>query len=289
MKILSYFVIPAVLFKSSKKTLLDLGDHFQVSTYFKNEDITVVSHGDPSKKRVIILPGIDMSGLSVYPHIMRLSEEFRTYTLISHDLKKPDISDIVKCTIDVINDDNMYDETIVIGESCGAIIALNCIRNCKKMLKKVILLNPATPFWEMKEKKSVSEKLTNPLEIMRNSPSFNDISQSIISIVSEFPLTEMYHYMVYFYMLHNQFMFPVHGNIHRINNWIGNSYNMTMDSISKFIPCDVILILGTDDGLIPQEECNDIFKGNVKNLETHWVKKGTHMLTPNLVDIRKFV
>jgi len=292
MKILSHiyasFLLPPIIIH--KKTILDMGDKFKVSSYFENEDMTVVSHGNKtSKKCAIFLPGIDMSGLSVYPHVMGLSENVSTYTFISHDLKLPNVSEMVKCIVYFIDGMNNYEEITIIGESCGAILALNSMGKCTKNVNRVILLNPATGFWNMDNKESVFEKLVDPLEIMDNSPSFDDISKSITGLVNMFPLYAKYHYLVYFYMLYNQFTFSKAGSIHRISNWIGESCNMTMACIQTYLTCEVVLVLGKKDGLIPQDKCMDIFKGYVHNIKECWIPEGTHLLTPNLVDIGEWI
>jgi len=292
MKLLPYLYsclfIPPITFH--KKTLLNLGTDFKVSSYFENEDMTVVSHGDrSSKKCAIFLPGIDMSGLSVYPHIMGLSEKVQTYTFVSHDLKLPDIGEMVKCLLYFIDNMEYYDEIILVGESCGAILALNILGKCTQPITKIILLNPATSFWGMDDKQSVLKKLTDPMEIMNNSPSFWDISNSIMGLVETFPLSKKYHYLVYFYMLYNQFSFSKTGDIHRVSNWIMGSSSMTMESIRESISCEVVLVLGKKDGLIPQEKCINLFHDHVRDIKEYWVPEGTHMLTPNLVDIGKWI
>jgi len=286
--IYSYFLLPPIIL--NKKTLLDLGDDFKISSYFENEDMTVVSHGNKSSNKcAIFLPGIDMSGLSVYPHIIGLSEDISTYTFVSHDLKLPDITEMVRCIGYFIDGMNDYEEITLVGESCGAILALNSMGKCSKTITKLVLLNPATSFWEMSNKDSVFEKLVNPLEIMYNSPSFGDISDSIMGLVDAFPSNKKYHYLVYFYMLYNQFSFSKVGSIHRISNWIGESCNMTMDCIQKYLSCEIVLILGEKDSLIPQDTCRKIFKGYMDNIKECWIPKGTHLLTPNLVDIGKWI
>ncbi len=63
---------------------------------------------------------------------------------------------------------------------------------------------------------------------------------------------------------------------------------MTMECITNYlVSCEVVLVLGKKDGLIPQDKCKDLFKGYVRNIKEHWVSEGTHLLTPNLVDIGK--
>jgi len=90
-------------------------------------------------------------------------------------------------------------------------------------------------------------------------------------------------------MLYNQFSISKIGSIHRISNWIGESCNMTMECIQRYVSCEVILVLGKKDGLIPQEKCKTIFQGYVKNIKECWIPEGTHLLTPNLVNIGDWI
>ena len=263
-----------------KKTIIDIGPEFKVSKYYDNYDISVASLpcSHETTKCAIFIPGIDMSGLSVCPHVYRLSEEMDTYTIVSHDSKFPDMHDMVNCVDDLMDDIcDKYEEISFIGESCGAIVALNSIGDCKDKVKQLILLNPATEFWRMENKEDVSKKLTSPIDIMKNSPRFSDMSQSIRDIGRHG------YYMALVYMIYNQlFLSPV-SSIHRVDKWMGETESMTMKCLQD-IQCVVKVIIGEKDGLIPQNDCHLTFE-KIENFKEIVISDGTHLITPNLMNI----
>lgn len=263
-----------------KKTIIDIGPEFQVSKYYDNHDISIASLpcSHETRRCAIFIPGIDMSGLSVCPHIYRLSEEMDTYTIVSHDSKFPDIHDMVNCVDDLLGDIyDTYDEISVIGESCGAIIALNSIGDHTDKVKQLILLNPATEFWRMDKKEDVSKKLTSPIDIMKNSPRFSDMCQSILE------MNRPGYYMALIYIIYNQIFLSQDSNIHRVNKWIGETESMTTNCIEN-IQCCVKVIIGAKDGLIPQDDCHLTFE-TLEGFKKILIPDGTHLITPNLMNI----
>jgi len=263
-----------------KKTILDIGPEFQVSKYYEDHDISVASLPCPHETRrcTIFIPGIDMSGLSVCPHVYRLSEEMDTYTIVSHDSKFPDIHDMVNCVDELLCDIyDTYDDISVIGESCGAIIALNSIGGHTDKVNQLIFLNPATEFWRMDNKEDVSKKLTSPIDIMKNSPRFSDMSQSILE------MNRPGYYMALIYMIYNQIFLSPDSNIYRVNKWIGETESMTMKCIEN-IQCCVKVIIGEKDGLIPQDDCHLTFE-TFEGFKKIVIPDGTHLITPNLMNI----
>lgn len=282
--------------RAPKKTLLDTGPMFTNHTYFRNDDITVVSQHPStiSKTCAVVLPGVDMSGLSVYPHVKALSRNMQTYTFVSGDRHDIDLDDMVRCVYEFIDASLQGFEVTLIGESSGAIVAINSLKRLHdtraSKIKRLVLLNPANGFWDIPDPEGATRNIVDTLAVMKHSPSFMDISRSIDGLMTMFPDAKMNHIKSYFYMLYNEFMLPGIGKRYRVSNWIGSSRDTTMECIRDHMKdVETVLILGENDGVIPQEPGLRVFQRHVRNLVVHWVPGGTHLLTPNLVDVSKWV
>jgi len=81
------FLVPLVKSNSQiRKTVLDLRNLLKNHTHFSETDITIstvvrdnVETKSPKNSPVFFLPGLDMPGLSVYPNMIRASDNRDVY------------------------------------------------------------------------------------------------------------------------------------------------------------------------------------------------------------------
>ncbi len=298
MRLLSSF-LSCVVASPAKKTMLDIGPRFTNHTYFQNEDITVVSSSPmisppETDACALILPGLDMSGLSVYPHVTALSQKkMRTYTFVSGDRETIGLEKMVRCVHEFVDDNLRGLDVTLIGESCGAIVAINslkALRETRVTIKRLVLLNPATGFWDIPDPGKSTRNIVNTLDMLKHSPSLWDISRSIDGLMKRFPENKMIHSLPYIYMLYNEIVMANGGKEYRVSNWMESSRDVTMTCILDHMDnVETVLLLGENDGIIPQGRGVWVFRQHVRNLVVHWVDGGTHLLTPNLVDVSQWV
>lgn len=280
MRLLSF--LPPIIF--SKFTLLDL-PQFNKFSHISNDLIVAHKSGIDNSKCVFFIPGLDMSGLSIYPSIMRVSD-IDTYTLISKDENHTNLEEVCSSVSNFIKDLN-YDEFFFVGESCGAIVCINSIKNIQKdKIKKIVLINSATAFWGLDDDKYGNFTVA-PSSVLKNSPRVIDIYESIICMNEDFPNMKIENSLSYFYMLFNQLFIPHIFKEYRILEWIKKAKDTTINAIKDEIDCEILLVCSKKDGLVPQEGVEFMFSD--KNITLHEISDGTHLLTPNLFDIRDFI
>jgi pimeloyl-ACP methyl ester carboxylesterase len=290
---------------SERKTILNFPGMIN-TTYIQEYDLTFVtnipeidneffipyiSKKTDKKKALFYLPGLDMSAISFYPYYLHMDNEYDIHTIVSGFNSTSSYTDICYIVKNYINR-NINKELIIMGESFGALVAIETIiqiQNYKNV--KLILINPATSYlksmWPEKIKKLKNNLTTTVLfDVLGYGPSVIQIFKTINFLKKKYPLESKYHTYAYFYILINLFNMPVENIQYRIKNWIEEGINIINinNSIEK-IKCKTLLLAGENDDFLPSSDEVQILYKKIKNSKYFIIKDSAHYISYNNCNI----
>jgi pimeloyl-ACP methyl ester carboxylesterase len=278
-----------------RKTILDLGDAFVNSTYYEDLDITVATRSSnkfSDRGPVIFLPGLDMSGLSIYPNMIRASEERDVIVFLAGYDRNQTLHEISERVVKYISSNSIKD-ILLIGESFGGLLAIKCSSRIKKRLKKIILINPATSFprtqW-LEKIVSTNSNQTNDVTslILGHGPRIENILKSAMDISKYFP-EHTYSYMItYLYMVFNMIVTDPVLIQTRIIYYLGIETHK-VDFMCRMVGTPTLIVIGKEDKLLPSCKESDKLSKMIKGSVVIKLKKTGHMVTSDVFDIRHFI
>jgi pimeloyl-ACP methyl ester carboxylesterase len=284
---------------SERKTILNFPGLVN-STYISKYDLTFVNNiqtnntfhpiFNQKQKALLYIPGLDMSAISFYPYYLNMNKDYDIYTIVSGfntTCNYFDICNVVKNYIYY----NIHKELIIIGESFGALVAINIIlqiQNYKNV--KLILINPATSYnrsiWPEKIK-DIKQNLTTTVlfDVLGHGPSIFQIFKTINYLKQAFPLESKYHTYAYFYILINLFNMPPDKIEYRIINWIELGINYLNENDYEKIRCKTLLLAGEDDDFLPSSEEVKNLSEKIKHSKYFIIKNSAHYIPYNNCNI----
>ena len=220
--------------KCERRTILDLGTLFNNDTYYSESDVTISSittiNGiGPKNRPILFLPGLDMSGLSIYPNIIRASEDRDVYLLLAGYGKIQTLCDLSQCVDRYLESSNI-NEISIVGESFGGVLAAYISCDLKKKVKSVLFINPATSY----PKTSWSSQMdTNPHLITKNilnhGPSLSSLYESMRCVMNEYPEYTYDYILTFFFMVFNVVVTNPSSVLDRMRSYL----SMTQEEIDK--------------------------------------------------------
>lgn len=279
-------------YSMSRKTILDLDDSFINSTHYTDLDLTVAIKNSSTNKNdignVIFLPGLDMSGLSLYSNAIRASEERNVIVFLAGYSRNQTLQDLTDRVVNYISHNEFKDITLI-GESFGGVLAIKCIPRIKKRVKKLILLNPATSFPRTKWMKTIKSKTNKHTSvILGHGPRVENIIKSIGEMMNEFPEYTYSYIITYIYMVFNILVTEPELITTRIINYLGISH-IQVDSMCRAVSVPTLIVIGKEDKLLPSYKESDKLSQMIQGSIVIKLNNTGHMVTSDVFDIRDFM
>ena len=129
------------LYDLNRKTILDLGNTFRNTTYYPESDVTIVkklSDNSVKLEPILVLPGLDMSGLSVYTNVIRASGNRDAYIILAGYDKNQTLQELCGCVSNYMISKNLKD-VVILGESFGGLMALFLTNKIKNRVSHIVL------------------------------------------------------------------------------------------------------------------------------------------------------
>jgi pimeloyl-ACP methyl ester carboxylesterase len=285
----------SLIYSIPRKTILDLGDAFVNSTYYEDLDITVATRNSnivSDRGPVIFLPGLDMSGLSIYPNMIRAAEERDIIVFLAGYDRNQTLNEISERVVKYISSNRIKD-ILLIGESFGGLLAIKCSSRIKKRLTKMILINPATSFPRTQWLEKIVATNCNKSQdmtslVLGHGPRIESIIKSVIDMSEYFP-EHTYSYMVtYLYMVFNIMVTDPVLIQTRIIYYLGvKTYHV--DSMCRMVRTPTLIVIGKEDKLLPSCKESDKLSKMIRGSTVLKLKKTGHMVTSDVFDIRDFI
>jgi len=280
------------LYNIERKTILDLGSSFQNVTYYQEDDVTVVKKECFSQIKgngpVIFLPGVDMSGLSVYPSTVRLSETRNSYIILAGYSKDQNIEQLCNRVVEYIVKNDLTD-IVLVGESFGGLMAVKLSGTLNKRLSHVLLLNPATSYHRTFWKKNINLGNGNISHILFNhGPSVTHVMGSIHVMSESHPDHVYYYIMSYFMMLFNIIVTDQTLIKRRMNSYMTPS-GYDIEKFCKKMRIKTTIVVGKKDKLLPSSKEADILKKLIRHSEVIKLEKATHLFCWSDFDINELI
>ena len=282
------------LYGIKRKTVLDLGDSFRNVTHHYDHDVTFVKRNSSSNGTlgpVLVIPGLDMAGLSMYSNFIRASEERDIFIVLAGYSKEQRFETLCDCVVDFIISEGMKD-VVLVGESFGAVVAIYVENRLHKCLSSLIMINPATSFHRTSWKKVIlkmkrgNRQLSH--EIIKHGPHSSRIIKSVVKFSESHP-EYIYEYMMsYLMMLHNIIVTDQNKVFVRIESYL-HMKQPELDELCKKIRIPTTIIIGKKDKLLPSSNEADRLSKIIKNAEVVKVKDANHMMTSIDFDIRDWI
>lgn len=279
-----------------RKTILDLGDSFVNSTHDVNLDVTVVTRDYmgyvKNKGPVIFLPGLDMSGLSIYPNAIRASDERDVIVFLAGYSRNQTLDQLSEKVVDYISSKDLKD-IILVGESFGGVLAIDCASQIRKRITKMILINPATSFprtkW-MKKITSISSVKNYDMtsKILGHGPRAENVLKSIIEISEAYPEHTYNYIMTYMMMAFNVIVTNPLLVTKRITLYLDISI-VKMDSMCRVIQIPTTIVVGRNDRLLPSSKEAHRLSRLIDGSDIVKLDNTGHMVTSDVFDIREFM
>ena len=306
-KLISFFIINYVFISSSlkvsintknvnnlhninRKTILDLGNTFRNTTYYPESDVTIVKKlGNSSIKLepIIVLPGLDMSGLSVYTNVIRASENRDAYIILAGYAKTQTLQELCGCVSNYIISKNLK-EIVIIGESFGGLMALFLASKVRKRVSHIVFLNPATSYHRTSWGSIVNKKFSNhniAHRVLGHGPNMEHIMRSIYHVSETYPDHVYFYIMSYFMMLFNILVTDQNLVKRRINSYMAIT-QPEIDSLCKSLNTKTTIVVGKRDKLLPSSKEADILNNLIKYSRVIKISKAGHLFVASDFDIR---
>ena len=284
--------------KCERKTVLDLGTLFKNDTYYSESDVTISSITNvngigPKNRPIFFLPGLDMSGLSIYPNVVRASEDRDVYLILAGYGKIQTLSEFSHCIDRYLKSSNITEISIV-GESFGGVLAAYVSCDLKKKVKSVLFINPATSYPKTSWSSEMDILDTNPYlftkNILDHGPSMSNLYESMICIINEYPECTYDYILTFFFMVFNVVVTHPSSVLDRIRSYLSMT-QVEIDNMCTEIDPDIktTVIVGQGDNLLPSCEEADHLSQLIPNTRVVKLVDIGHMVTPDVLDVRDFI
>lgn len=292
----SGFKTVSSIYSRTRKTVLDLGSSFKNLTHYIEMDVTVArmnctgNHGGGGP--VIFLPGLDMSGLSIYPNAIKASENRDVIVLLAGYSRNQTTKELSDLVVQYIVDSNMKD-IVLVGESFGGVLAVDSVIQIRERVSQMILINPATSFPRTRWMKRISRVRSSnshafTARILAHGPRIENIMESMYDMSGSYP-DHLYNYILtYVMMAFNILVTDPSLVIERIRCYLGMSTKQ-MDAMCRVVRTPTTIIVGRDDRLLPSSREADRLSKLIPGSTVIKLDKVGHMVTPDVFDIRDFI
>ena len=278
------------LYELNRKTILDLGSSFKNMTHYTESDVTIVKRNSDSIRKlgpVLVLPGLDMSGLSVFPNVVRAGQKRDSYIVLAGYSKNQTLEELCDVVVNFVVSNRLEDITII-GESFGGLMALSVSSIIKQRISHMILLNPATSYhktsWHRVVNKMGNFESINS-KLLSHGPSIQHVVESIYHMSEHHP-EHLYFYIVsYFMMLFNIIVTDRILVKHRINSYMSIS-QYEIDSLCKNVKIPTTIIVGEKDKMLPSLKEAVILNKSIELSTVIRVKEAGHLFCASDFDIR---
>lgn len=106
------------------------------------------------KPLLVYIPGLDGTGFAGAPQMPKFANEFRVEALTLPRLNRWTIDELTRFVASHIEQRLLDDESVfgykpvvyLLGESLGALLAISVAQECKPLVQRLVLVNPATSF-----------------------------------------------------------------------------------------------------------------------------------------------
>lgn len=284
------------LYELNRKTVLDLGDSFKNVSHNFDHDITFVKRNSTSNVQngpMVVIPGLDLSGLSLYANAIRASETREVYIMLAGYSREQTFNNLLYYAIKYIIDEDMKD-VVLVGESFGAILTISIENRIRERIDSLILINPATSFhrtnWTKRILKIRKENGRISHAIVKHGPDSKKLLQSISDFAETHP-NHAYHYIVsYFMMLFNILVTDQEKVFSRITSYLCVT-QPEIDEMCKKIRIQTTIIVGKNDKMLPSSKEADRLKKLIKRTVVTVVKidNAGHMLSSSDFYITDFL
>ena len=286
------------LYDLKRKTILDLGSSFKNVTHYVKSDVTIVKRNSDSDTNtrnlgpILVLPGLDMSGLSVFPNVVRAGEKRDSYVVLAGYSKNQTLEELCDCVVNFVVS-NLLEDITMIGESFGGLMALSVSNIIRQKISHIILLNPATSYHKTSWHKIVNKmgkyrtiNLDNiNSRLLEHGPSIKHVIESIYHMSETHP-DHVYFYIVsYFMMLFNIIVTDETLVKQRINSYLSVS-QYEIDSLCKYVKTPTTIIVGEKDSMLPSVKEAGVLNKIIELSTVIKVKEAGHLFCASDFDIR---
>lgn len=288
------------LYDINRKTVLDLGNSFKNVTHFAEHDITIVKRESSTPQHVrnlgpvVIVPGLDMTGLSIFPNAIRLSEKRDVIIILAGYSKQQSLKTLCDCLVTYIVSQDMNSVALV-GESFGAIMSILIENRLRKRISSMILINPATSYhrtsWSKRIFKIRKHNRRLSHHVVKHGPDWGRILEAV-SEFSETHSDHVYNYILsHFMMILNILVTDQEKVFERIESYL-NMTQSEIDQVCRKNRTNTTIIVGKNDRMLPSSREADRLKKIMERAEQVKVVKienANHMLSSNDLNLTDFL
>ena len=277
----------------TRRTILDIGidRKFKNDTYFQNFDITVARRTTLSKNKLsplLVLPGVDMSGLSIFPNLLRLGIDRDVHVLLAGYQKNQTIGDIISCSEKYIKQSNITTFNVV-GESFGGVVAVSLCKYLSNKIESVILFNPAFEYENSKICKYIHSDQFNKKKLSRfivqNGPNLSTVFLSFLKFYYYFPCYIQDYVYSHLMMVVNMIVTKENEIFNRLNFYFTINEKDIYRSCKK-IEIPVKLIISKKDNIL---SCDYIEVKSIPNFKIIEIENGAHLVSFSEINVNKLL
>lgn len=268
-----------------RHSILDL-PHFTNHTHDSISGLTFATFKtiNPKKPTALFIPGLEFSSLSLSQHIDDMRDNFNLVYTCLNNIATPSVENITQAISQYIRQENLTD-VVVIGESTGAILALNVALNqpISDAIQGTVLLNSATAY-----RRSTMEEVINLgrhiwqweyklgvilfLAVQKCDVNIFDYSRSRILVM----------------MLINLLLFPRVVLIERVDTWIVDGCRNIADKLST-CPIPTLIVASKKDEMFCSVNEAKRLNTLLPNSKIIYVANGGHLITSDQLPLCKVI
>lgn len=259
---------------------------FMNETYFPHEDITFSyygnHHADPAKPTALFLSGLEFSALSLAQYANDVADDYNLVYMCSGSKGvQTDIHDLVRVMNEYIETKTLQD-VMLVGESAGAVIALNYALSFPDKVKSIVVLNSATAYPRaaqtiqiidfLRDLPDVCYYLAIVLFVSQQKQDMTGLRWNDMGLMVQ--------------MLVNLLLFPKKDLIHRVDSWIIKGCLELEDRIHE-ITCPVNAVSSTNDQMFPSIQEANLLSTLIPSCNVVVVPRCDHLILRSHFNIRK--
>ncbi|CAM9453726.1 unnamed protein product, partial [Phaeothamnion confervicola] len=212
------------------------------------------------KPTLLYIPGLESSGLNLFSHAERLSEQFDVHGLVVDPECKVEFKSLCQSVAQYVQGAKTSNKPyILMGESFGAAVALSVYQELRdqQAINALVLINSVTALKHSHDQiklNAIVERwgLRVFLEILfEHSPTVKELVQTVSHLVhSSSRKTSHHHVCVHGFMLTNLMALSQDVLEHRVRMWIGQACD-AVDALTKDVDVPVLVVAGMQDKFLP--------------------------------------
>lgn len=236
---------------------------FVNQTYFPREDITFSKYKDytdNSKPTALFLSGVEFSALSLVQYADEICHDYNlVYVCTGERGVQTELEDILR-VLDAYLATNNIKDVMLVGESAGAVIALNMAVAYPSLVASVVILNSATAYPR-------SDRTIRIIDLIRKMPDWYYHAAILCFVMlqkcdlTDATFNEM---RMMTQMLINLLVFPKNELIHRIDKWIIRGCTLLSQKMHE-ITCPVLVVSSENDQMFESVQEAEILRQSIPN------------------------